>query len=74
MDVYHVKRVVYGKKGVPLEQREYSAFMGGPVGCIDEIVDFVKQKMPYIDVIIFEDHIEGEKHKYDILTNVLKKI
>jgi len=73
MSTYYVKRVIYGKKNVPFEQREFSAFMGGPVGCANEIIDFIKQKMPYIHTIVFEDHIEKEEYVYDVKTSSLKK-
>lgn len=44
-------RVLYGRGGVPLEQREYRLNDGSPVGCIKELRDWIQKKAPAVQYI-----------------------
>jgi hypothetical protein len=63
------KRVSYGKKDWPMDQREYRCNGQGPVGCISEIVEHV-MKPQNIQKVLLKDldgnyilHINGEVEK-----------
>jgi len=54
---YKVRRVSYGKKETPAEDREYRPMQGGPVGTIKDWIQYAKEQgydgVEWTDNILF---------------------
>lgn len=61
-----VYRVSYGKVNVPLEHREYQTFIGGPVGCAQEL------KEVFIDSGAYDKVICMDKNGFEVEQEVSK--
>lgn len=59
-------RVSYGQPGVPRERREYRIRPHSPVGCLDEIREFLKGiGDTIVDVVINDQYDEEEVVRYE---------
>ena len=57
------KRVPYGKPNMPMEKREYNIVGTRPVGCINEIIEFITGRGDLEYTHLFLSDIDG---KYEV--------